>query len=210
MDYIMTEFSSSITDLWRRFGWWAVLLVAATFGIMIGVNYLLKFLFRKAETTQMTALRKFLSTLSVFVVAIGVMYLFNIIVDNKGVYSFTYALNNAIPIASAAMMLWAIWKVIARVGLLPLFALLKNRYGKEFTAVYNAIPLDNSVKKIILKKIEDYIADRVPDDLDVNKYIDENDIIIYQKIQNLLEGFVDSGMLQDVSEQFLKAVKSKK
>ena len=154
MDYIMTEFSSSIKDLWQRFGWYAVLLVAATFGIMIGVNYLLKFLFRKAESAQLTALRKFLSTLSVFIVALGVMYLFNIAIDrNNGVYCFTYAMNNAITIASAAMMCWAIWKAVARVGLLPFIAWLKNRYGKEFTEIYNAIPLDNSVKKIILRNI---------------------------------------------------------
>ncbi len=209
MNITVSDFSGAIKDLYERFGLWCLALIALTFGIMIGVNYLLKWLFRNTDKEQLIALRKFLSSCAVFVVAIGVLYLFNIVIDNEdGMYCFAYALSNAITIASASMVIWALTKAVWRIGLKGGIAAIIKKFNSEFKILYNSIPLDKTVKKIVYDQIEEFVTKNA-EGLEIDKYIDQNELEIFQKTQNLLLGFVENENVEKFTKQFIETLKLK-
>ena len=101
--------------LFSHFGWYSLLLVAGTMLVMIPINILYKHIMKKESLQR---LRKTISALSVYLVAMGVVALFTWTVVKQPI-TFTYLVGACIPCGFLAQVLWTIVKFIRDYGVAP-------------------------------------------------------------------------------------------
>lgn len=169
------------TLLFEYFGLFSLLLVLGTFLLMIPLNIVYK---KIMKTQSLSRLRKVLSALSVYLVAMGLIALFTAVVIKKPV-TFSYVASTSLPCGFLAQTLWTIIKFVRDYGFAPLVA--KATQNKEFLAQLEELGVSKKLVNIILDNAQSYLNDKNIKDLDTYT---TKELELSNKIRSELTGFV--------------------
>ena len=186
--------------LFDYFGWFSILLVVGTTGIMIPLNILYKKLIKKDSLQR---LRKLLSSLSVYVVALGIVSLFTGVVI-KAPLTIQYLIGSTLACGLLAMMLWSIIKVIKDYGVAPIIKSLAQ--SKEAKKALEDLGLDKNLVGTLMSGVDSYLKS-------VNattfEQVVSQELAINRDLRIKLAGFVDSSNMDKTVGQLLEIIKSK-
>lgn len=186
--------------LFEYFGWYSILLVIGTTGLMIPLNLLYKKIMKKDSLSR---LRKVVSALSVYVVALGLVAFFTGVVVKQPITS-SYLFSAMLPCGLLAQVLWAVIKVIKDYGIAPIVkSIAQSKEAKKWIV---DLGINESLVNTIMTRIDNYLSN-------VNATTFEGvvaqETVIYQDLKNKLAGFVDATKLDEAATKILEQVKSK-
>lgn len=186
--------------LFEYFGWYSILLVVGTTGLMIPLNLLYKKIMKKDSFSR---LRKIVSALSVYVIALGLVAFFTGVVVKQPITA-SYLFSAMLPCGLLAQVLWAVIKVIKDYGIAPIVkSIAQSKEAKKWIV---DLGLDESLVNTIMTRIDNYLAN-------VNATTFEDvvaqETIIYQDLKNKLAGFIDNSKLDETATKILEQIKSK-
>lgn len=191
-------------SLFSTFGWWSIALIAATVGIMIPINLLWKKLMKKEELAR---LRKVVSFLSVYVVAIILVSIVTAIFSKSSFTDFGYLSGSTLALGFCAQVVWELIKIIRDYGFKKFIAWISEKIDwkkslKKFAKQYN-----------IDSKIVDYVADAIEDKYLKNidtadvKIFEENEGSMILDIHQRLSGFVATENLEEIAKGVYNLIK---
>lgn len=186
--------------LFDYFGWYSILLVVATTGIMIPLNMLYK---KLMKTESLERLRKIISGLSVYVIALALIAFFTGVVVKKPITA-SYLFSAMLPCGLLAQLLWAVIKVVKDYGIEPIIKSIAQ--SKEVKQWFISLGLDEGLVDTIMNRIDNYLKNVNASTL--NDVI-AHETILYQDLKNKLSGFVDNDKINDVATKIIEQVKSK-
>lgn len=186
--------------LFDYFGWYSILLVVATTGIMIPINMLYK---KLMKTESLERLRKVVSALSVYVVALALIAFFTGVVVKEPITA-SYLFSAMLPCGLLAQLLWAVIKVIKDYGIEPIIKSIAQ--SKEAKQWFISLGLDEGLVDTIMTRIDNYLKNVNASTLDD---VVAQETILYQDLKNKLAGFVDNDKINDVATKIIEQVKSK-
>lgn len=186
--------------LFDYFGWYSILLVVATTGIMIPINMLYK---KLMKTESLERLRKVVSALSVYVVALALIAFFTGVVVKEPITA-GYLFSAMLPCGLLAQLLWAVIKVIKDYGIEPIIKSIAQ--SKEAKQWFISLGLDEGLVDTIMTRIDNYLKNVNASTLDD---VVAQETILYQDLKNKLAGFVDNDKINDVATKIIEQVKSK-
>ena len=188
--------------MFEVFGWYSVLLVLGTTLLMIPVNELYKLIMKKESLQR---LRKTISTISVFGVAIGVIALFTAMVTHHPI-TFNYLLASSLPCGFLAQGLWVIIKLTRDYG----WTFVKWLFAKIFKTLASNKAFKKSLINLgINKSIVDVIADEILSIkvVDMSAYLKQEGELT-AKLRTVLTGFVSAENIGEAVKICLDKVKS--
>lgn len=186
--------------LFDYFGWYSILLVVATTGIMIPLNMLYK---KLMKTESIERLRKIISGLSVYVIALALIAFFTGVVVKEPITA-SYLFSAMLPCGFLAQLLWAVIKVIKDYGIEPIIKSIAQ--SKEAKQWFISLGLDEGLVDTIMTRIDNYLKNVNASTLDD---VVAQETILYQDLKNKLAGFVDNDKINDVATKIIEQVKSK-
>lgn len=186
--------------LFEYFGWYSILLVVATTGIMIPINMLYK---KLMKTEPLERLRKVVSALSVYVVALALIAFFTGVVVRQPITA-SYLFSAMLPLGLLAQVLWAIIKVIKDYGIEPILKSIAQ--SKEAKQWFVNLGLDEGLVNTIMTRIDNYLKNVNVSTLDD---VVAQETILYQDLKNKLAGFVDNDKIDETATKIIEQVKSK-
>ena len=186
--------------LFDYFGWYSILLVVATTGIMIPINMLYK---KLMKTEPLERLRKVVSALSVYVVALALIAFFTGVVVRQPITA-SYLFSAMLPLGLLAQVLWAIIKVIKDYGIEPILKSITQ--SKEAKQWFVSLGLDEGLVNTIMTRIDNYLKNVNVSTLDD---VVAQETILYQDLKNKLAGFVDNDKIDETATKIIEQVKSK-
>lgn len=178
----------------ENFGIYSLLLVAITYTLMIPLNILYKNIMK---VEKLERLRKLLSAMSVYLVAMLVVDIFTMIFSNDKI-SFLYVFASSIPVGFLSQVLWSLTKFVKDYGWMPLVA--KIAQSNEFKNALKKLGVDkrlisllsDNVRNVDVKTLDEFIKDEV-------RYSAE--------IRSKLAGFVESEKMQPIINMCLAEIK---
>lgn len=196
----MEQYLEEAKMLFEHFGWCAIGLVVFTTLLMIPINLLYKKLFKKDSLNR---LRKTISSISVFVVAIGVVAFFTGVIIKEPM-TWNYLIGASSCCGSLSMVLWALIKLIRDYGLSPILnAIAENKKAKEWI---KEVGVSQSLIDAITQKVKIYMKDK--NIVSLEDYIQkETDIIGQLRLQ--VAGFVTSENVHKTITNILQPIKKK-
>ena len=198
MDY--QNFFDTAKMLFERFGLYSILLVLGTTLIMIPINMLYKKLFKKESLNR---LRKTVSCLSVYLVALGLVAFFTWLVFKEPL-TIEYLFSSCMSCGLLSMFLWAVIKFIRDYGLMPIWnVILAN---KEAKAWLKEIGLSEKLVDVISQEVKKYLKDKNIVSLDA--YL-EKELDIKSHLRLQMSGFVTSDKINDAITNILQPIKNK-
>lgn len=186
--------------LFDYFGWYSILLVVATTGIMIPLNMLYK---KLMKTESLERLRKIISGLSVYVIALALIAFFTGVVVKEPITA-GYLFSAMLPCGLLAQLLWAVIKVVKDYGIEPIIKSIAQ--SKEAKQWFVSLGLDEGLVDTIMNRIDNYLNNVNASTL--NDVVAQ-ETILYQDLKNKLSGFVDNDKINDVATKIIEQVKSK-
>lgn len=215
----MEQFLVYVQELYTLFGWWALAIVLTTVVCMIPINKGIKYLFNRlslsteaksddtteTKITQINRLRKVVSSICVFVVAIIVLYLFQWIFGTQN-YNIEYILSNCIPIGMCAMFAWAIIKSIKEAGVLPVVSWIAEKLETTgyIDKLFENIPIDKKISESVYKMLKSKIATISTDETD--SYFNDG---LYGDITSLLDVFNITENVDSLTASIAEIIKNK-
>lgn len=194
------EFFEAGKLLFERFGWGSVVLVILTTAIMIPLNLLLKKLMNKDGLSR---LRKSISAVLVFVVALGVVAFFTG-VWLKQPLTIEYLCSSSINCGILAMLLWGVIKIVLDYGWAPIWeAVLAN---KEAKAWLKEVGISNKLVDAVTDKVKSYMKEKKI--LTLEEYLQKESEIIGQ-LRLQVAGFVTSENVHKTITNILQPIKKK-
>lgn len=186
--------------LFEYFGWYSILLVIGTTGLMIPLNLLYKKIMKKDSLSR---LRKVVSALSVYVIALGLVAFFTGVVVKQPI-TVSYLFSAMLPCGLLAQVLWAVIKVIKDYGIAPIVkSIAQSKEAKQWMV---DLGINESLVNTIMTRIDNYLSN-------VNATTFEDvvaqETVIYQDLKNKLAGFVDATKLDEAATKILEQVKAK-
>lgn len=198
MDYKVVFDNCSL--LFDYFGWYSILLVVATTGIMIPINMLYK---KLMKTESLERLRKVVSALSVYVIALALIAFFTGVVVKEPITA-GYLFSAMLPCGLLAQLLWAVIKVIKDYGIEPIIKSIAQ--SKEAKQWFVSLGLDEGLVDTIMTRIDNYLKNVNASTLDD---VVAQETILYQDLKNKLAGFVDNDNINETATKIIEQVKSK-
>lgn len=198
MDYKVVFDNCSL--LFDYFGWYSILLVVATTGIMIPINMLYK---KLMKTESLERLRKVVSALSVYVIALALIAFFTGVVVKEPITA-GYLFSAMLPCGLLAQLLWAVIKVIKDYGIEPIIKSIAQ--SKEAKQWFVSLGLDEGLVDTIMTRIDNYLKNVNASTLDD---VVAQETILYQDLKNKLAGFVDNDKINETATKIIEQVKSK-
>lgn len=186
--------------LFEYFGWYSIFLVVATTGIMIPINMLYK---KLMKTESLERLRKVVSALSVYVVALALIAFFTGVVVKEPITA-GYLFSAMLPLGLLAQVLWAVIKVVKDYGVAPILKSIAQ--SKETKQWFVSLGLDEGLADTIMTRIDNYLKNVNASTLDD---VVAQETILYQDLKNKLSGFIDNDKINEVSIKIIEQVKSK-
>ena len=186
--------------LFENFGWCSICLVLITTCLMIPINVLYKSLFKKESLNR---LRKTISSISVFVVAFGVIAFFTGVVLKQPL-TMTYLIASCSCCGSLSMVLWAFLKLLRDYGLAPILnAIAESKKAKEWL---KEVGISQKLVDAVSEKVKTYMKDK--NIVSLEDYIQvETDIIGQLRLQ--VAGFVTSENVHKTITNILQPIKNK-
>lgn len=198
MDY--QKFFDTGKLLFERFGWYSVLLVIATTLIMIPVNMLYK---KIMKNESLSRLRKTISSVSVYIVAMGLIAFFTGVVIREPI-TFGYLFTSSMNCGLLSMLLWAIIKLVRDCGVSPIInAILSSKQAKAWMKEYG---LSEKLVEVAREEVSKYMKDKKL--ITLEDFLQkELDIKSHLRLQ--MSGFVTSDKVNDVITNILQPIKAK-
>lgn len=198
MDY--QKFFDTGKMLFEHFGWYSLLLVLGTTLLMIPLNLLYKKIMKKESLGR---LRKTISCLSVYLIALGLVAFFTGVVL-KHPLTVEYLFTSCTSCGLLSMLLWAIIKFVRDYGVLPLIHLILEH--KEANKWLKQIGISNTLLNVINDNVKKYMKD--------NKIVSLRDYLsqefnIANQIRTQLNGFVASEKVNEAVNNILQPIKAK-
>lgn len=194
------ELSDAGKMLFEHFGWYSLLLVLGTTLLMMPINLLYKKIMKKDSLER---LRKTISALSVYAIALGLVAFFTGVVLKEPL-TISYLLSSSISCGLLSMLLWAIIKFIRDYGVLPIInAILSNKEAKKWLKEYG---ISSALVDLVNAKVEDFIKEK--NIVSLNDYVSQ-ELNIVSQIKTQLNGFVANDKINDVINNILQPIKDK-
>lgn len=186
--------------LFDYFGWFSILLVVATTGIMIPINMLYKKLIKKEGLQR---LRKLVGSLSVYVIALGLVALFTGTVI-KAPLTAEYLLGATLSCGLLSMLLWAVIKVVKDYGFAPILKSIAN--SKEAKQALKELGLDKALVDMVMNSVDNYLKN-----VNAKTFEDvaNEEINLNRDIRIKLSGFVDAKNMDAVVNKLIEDIKTK-
>ena len=186
--------------LFEYFGWYSLLLVLGTTLIMIPLNILYK---KIMANDSLSRLRKSLSAVSVYFIAMGLVALFTHFVI-KAPLTFDYLFTSCMSCGLLSMLLWAIIKFVRDYGVLPIInSILKS---KEANKWLKEMGLSDKLISIIYSNIDKYCKDTNIVSLD--DFI-KNETNIINQITTQITGFISNDKINEAVNKISQTIKEK-
>ena len=192
---VMKRLLGFMTGLYHNYGWWALAIIGATTLIMIPINMLIKLCFKKGEeNVALVRLRKALSSVSAYGVAIGSLYLYEWLVPEAlmrtpKTFSFLVLVEDVLSTGTAAMIVWWVLKLVRDIGIKPI--VLKIAESTEGKKLLNELAKKAGIKKSIVESIveevETVLKDCVADgSTTVEEYIAQHQDVLNQQAMHFV------------------------
>lgn len=196
MDY--QKFFDTMKMLFEHFGWYSLLLVLATTLIMIPINMLYKKLFKKDNLDR---LRKTISCLSVYLVALGLVAFFTGVVLKETI-TIDYLVASSMNCGLLSMFLWAVIKFVRDYGVLPIANMvLENKKAKAWLK-------ELGVPEKLVEVLTDEVKSKMGNKPTLEQYLaKEQELIAHLRLQ--MSGFLASDKINDAIKNILKPIKDK-
>lgn len=192
----MEELFNNFGSLFNVFGWWSLLLIIGTTGIMIPINILWKKIMKKDDLQR---LRKLTSSFSVYVVAIALISVFTAIVCRNKFSDLGYLFGSTLSLGFCSQVLWAVIKVVRDYGWRGIVAIAdKVNWSKAVKSLGKKYNLDEKLIDYITDEIENNYLSNV--DTTEAEALIENELTIISDINKKLEGFVADDKISDVAK----------
>jgi len=186
--------------LFEYFGWFSILLVVGTTGIMIPLNILYKKCIKKEGLQR---LRKILSSLSVYVIALGLVALFTGTII-KAPLTAEYLLGATLSCGVLSMLLWSIIKVIKDYGIKPVLKSIAQ--SKEAKKALSDLGVDKHLLDTIMTGVDNYLKDA---NAKTFEDIANEELNLHKDIATKLTGFVETQNIDTVVCRIIEDIKSK-
>lgn len=196
MDY--QKFFDTMKMLFEHFGWYSLLLVLATTLIMIPINMLYKKLFKKDNLDR---LRKTVSCLSVYLIALGLVAFFTGVVLKETI-TIDYLVASSMNCGLLSMFLWAVIKFVRDYGVLPIANMvLENKKAKAWLK-------ELGVPEKLVEVLRDEVKSKMGNKPTLEQYLaKEQELIAHLRLQ--MSGFLASDKINDAIKNILKPIKDK-
>lgn len=196
MDY--QKFFDTMKMLFEHFGWYSLLLVLATTLIMIPINMLYKKLFKKDNLDR---LRKTISCLSVYLIALGLVAFFTGVVLKETI-TIDYLVASSMNCGLLSMFLWAVIKFVRDYGVLPIANMvLENKKAKAWLK-------ELGVSEKLVEVLRDEVKGKMGNKPTLEQYLaKEQELIAHLRLQ--MSGFLASDKINDAIKNILKPIKDK-
>ena len=186
--------------LFEYFGWYSILLVAGTFALMIPLNILYKKIMKKESLVR---LRKTISAISVYGVALGLIALFTGAVI-KAPLTASYLIGATLPCGLLAQIVWAIVKVARDYGVKPILKALSE--SKDFKTWLKSIGLDKKIVDNIIAGANNYLSSVDATTLDD---VVKQELALTKDLRVKLAGFVETSNMDSAVSKIMEQIKSK-
>lgn len=212
---LMERTFAFIVEMFTKYNYWLFAIVAAIVIIMIPVNYLVKLAFKNTDNISLQRIRKSISSLMVYVVSIGVLFLFQwlvgvgqvevmeeIVVEGEeatqlvgtgvfnwqlGIHSYNFieVAQDTFRVGTLAMVAWWVIKLVVQVGFGPIVT--KIATGNEFQKALKEIGLDNKVANSVLKTLKVALKGKAEEaDIKIKEYVKANEASINAELCTML------------------------
>lgn len=188
------------TLLFEYFGWYSLLLVLGTTLLMIPINLLYKKIM-KAEGIQ--RLRKTISAITVFGVAMGIVALFTYFFTKQPL-TFAYLISATLPCGSLSMLLWAVFKLVRDYGLKPVLKLISQ--STEVKKALKDMGVNSKVLNTIYGSAKQLLKDT---DCKTLEDVVKQEFALVKDIRTKLNGFVETANLETAVKKIVEDLKSK-
>lgn len=185
-----------ITGLYYNYGWWSLAIIGVTTLLMIPINMLIKVCFKKGEkNVALVRLRKALSSISAYGVAIGVLYLYEWLVPealmiSPKTFSFIILAEDVLSTGTSAMIAWWGIKLIRDIGIKPIvLKIVESNEGKKLlNELVKKTGVKKSVAESIVEEVEAVIKDYVADgSTTVDQYIAQHQDVLNQQAMHFVK-----------------------
>lgn len=212
---LMERTFAFIVEMFTKYNYWLFAIVAAIVIIMIPVNYLVKLAFKNTDNISLQRIRKSISSLMVYVVSIGVLFLFQwlvgvgqvevmeeIVVEGEeatqlvgtgvfnwqlGIHSYNFieVAQDTFRVGTLAMVAWWVIKLVVQVGFGPIVT--KIATSNEFQKALKEIGLDNKVANSVLKTLKVALKGKAEEaDIKIKEYVKANEASINAELCTML------------------------
>ena len=167
---------------------------------MIPINLLYKKLMKK-ECLQ--RLRKLISSLSVYGVALGLVALFTATVIKQPLTA-EYLLGATLSCGLLAMLLWSVIKVVKDYGISPILKSMAQ--SNDVKKALKELGLDKKLVDMVMSNVDNYLKS-----VNAKTFEDvaNQELAINRDLRTKLAGFVDSSNMDSVVGQLLDIIKIK-
>ena len=214
-----------ITKMWAEYSYWLIAVVGLVFLLMIPINALVKLIFKKAckgEVKQpVERIRKMISSVLVYFVSLGVLYLYQYVRPMIGMGASDYAIGSIIGdvfyVGVLAMIAWSVFKFVVQVGLKPVcLQIVKAAKGLSNSSAFKAelkkAGVDPKVGASVIESLNVFLADQIKEsDQTLSDYVKAHEGDIRNELYDLLTecGKVESGEMYNTLNSILEIVKGK-
>lgn len=212
---LMERTFAFIVEMFTKYNYWLFAIVAAIVIIMIPVNYFVKLAFKNTDNISLQRIRKSISSLMVYVVSIGVLFLFQwlvgvgqvevmeeIVVEGEeatqlvgtgvfnwqlGIHSYNFieVAQDTFRVGTLAMVAWWVIKLVVQVGFGPIVT--KIATSNEFQKALKEIGLDNKVANSVLKTLKVALKGKAEEaDIKIKEYVKANEASINAELCTML------------------------
>lgn len=214
-----------ITKMWAEYSYWLIAVVGLVFLLMIPINMLVKLIFKKTckgnVSQPVERIRKTVSSVLVYGVSLGVLYLYQYVRPMIGMGASDYAIGGIIGdvfyVGVLAMIAWSLLKFVIQVGIKPIcLQIVKAAKGLSNSSAFKAelkkAGVDPKIGTSIIESLNTFLADQIKEsDQTLSDYIKSHEGDVRNELYDLLVTCdkVESGDMYNTLNSILEIVKGK-
>lgn len=214
-----------ITKMWAEYSYWLIAVVGLVFLLMIPINMLVKLIFKKAckgnVNQPVERIRKTVSSVLVYGVSLGVLYLYQYVRPMIGMGASDYAIGGIISdvfyVGVLAMIAWSLFKFVIQVGIKPIcLQIVKAAKGlsnsNAFKSELKKAGVDPKIGTSIIESLNTFLADQIKEsNQTLSDYIKTHEGDVRNELYDLLVTCdkVESGDMYNTLNSILEIVKGK-
>lgn len=222
---LLSKAFNFITKMWAEYSYYLIAIVGLVFLLMIPINALVKLIFKKAckgtVSQPVERVRKTISSVLVYGVSIGVLYLYQylrpMIKMGASDYAFKNIIGDVFYVSVLAMIAWSLFKFVMQVGIKPIFLqIVKAAKGlsnsNAFKSALKEAGVDVKVGTSVIESLNTFLADQIKEsDQTLSDYVKAHEGDIRNELYDLLVACdkVESGDMYNTLNSILEIVKGK-
>lgn len=206
---LMEQTFQFVFEMFRHYGWWIFAIVGFTTLFMMPVNCLIKLAFKKTDNSSLQRLRKTLSSVCVYPVALGVLYLYQWLIGEHN-YKFVEVITDVWYVGTLSMVLWFLIKIVLDVGIMPVVRKITS--VPSFKKLLSSCGVDVKTATAVVNSVESLLPGKATaaGENTVDDYLKKNQAAVQQQISYLLNLYnIDKGKIKTYADNILNAVNVK-